>query len=357
MTSGDSDRGRQISPKPTQVTIRDVARLADTSIATVSIAFSSSKGIAPQTRRRIIEAANQLGWRPDRRASTLRRNRNAVVGVVYEVEQSFQGGLLDSLYISARRHNLEVVLAGATESNSELDCLRLLISERCNAIILTGATLEDSRIEQAARLVPVLSLCRTVDCPGVDVVTTDGVAGSQMAVRHLYDLGHRKIAHLQGLDKSMAAERETGYRSAMNDLGLADQALIFEAGDNLHAGVSTADKILEMRPADRPTGIVAYNDVSAHATVGRLRQKGVRVPEDISVIGFDNAPISRDPVISLTTISQPITDLAGEAMRILAARINGVTPVQTPQDNSDEAVICQLPTTLVLRNTTGPAPR
>ncbi|MFT0762332.1 LacI family DNA-binding transcriptional regulator [Actinomyces sp. F1_1611] len=334
-----------------RVTIRDVARLANTSISTVSAAFNGSPGVADHTRTRIFAAANRLGWRPDRRASHLRRNRTTMVGVVYEVEQSFQSGLLDHLYLAARGHDLEIFLAGATEHNSELTCVRLLLAERVNAVILTGSNLTDEQFSEVARQVPTLSLCRDVDAPGVDVIKTDGIRGVAEAVNYLHSLGHQRIAHVSGGTIPMGPERERGYRQAMSRLGLSRFLQVWSGGDTPAAGVMAAEQFLALAPEDRPTGITCFNDMSAHALIRRLHQAGLDVPGDVSVVGFDNAPISRDALLPLTTVAQPVEDMTVRALQLLADRIQSgllVTPGNEYRASLDSE--------LIIRATTGPRP-
>ena len=165
---GDAER-----PVPRRrVTIRDVARASFTSVATVSVALSGGAGVAAETRAHVQEVADRLGWRPNRYASNLRKTDSRLIGFVCEVEQVFQMGLVDSLYVAAQRKGLELVLAGATAHHDERTCVDESLRARCQAIILTGSGLTEAEMSELAGAVPLVSLCRLVHAPGVNVVVS-----------------------------------------------------------------------------------------------------------------------------------------------------------------------------------------
>lgn len=327
------------------VTIRDVAALASTSVSTVSAAFAARGGVAPDTRDRVFAAADALGWRPDRRASRLRRNQSAALGVAYEVTQAFQAALVDSIYLAARNQQIDVILAGATENHSEIECLRLLLMERCDGLLLTGGTLPEEFVATAAKQMPVVSLCRQLDIPGVDGVYSDSHQCVGLALDHLIELGHREIWYLGAVNHSMGLPREVAYREAMDSAGLG--AVVIEAGCTTADGISGADALLAMESL--PTALMCYNDVLAVALVRRLRQRGVSVPGDVSVIGYDNAPVAADPTVELTTVSQPHVQMTEEALRIVAERMKQGHPAGPGSERS-----VQMAGELVVRETTGP---
>lgn len=330
-----------------RVTIRDVARLAHTSVSTVSAAFSTHSSIAPETRQRVLEAANQLGWRADRRASQLRRSDYVVVGVVYEVQQAFQAQLVDALYAAAgKTPGVELFLAGATAHHSELECLRLLLTERCTGLMLTGAGLASPHIIEAARTMPVMSLCRSVDLPGVDEVYSDPDQGEDHAIEHLVSMGHRDIWFASAPGRSMGEEREAAFSAAMERRDLTSYMRILRVGDTVGAGVATADAIVEAPKP--PTAVVAYNDMVGAAIVRRLRQRGIRVPEDVSVVGYDDTDLASDPTIELTTIYQPGEAMAAKALELLNQRMT------SGMAGEGEEQRISFPARLVIRSSTGP---
>lgn len=303
-----------------RVTIRHVASLAGTSVSTVSASFNPDSRISTATRERVIAAANQLGWRPDRRAALLRRTSSSLVGMVYEVNRPFQSSLVDRMYAAAAELDLDIILAGATASHTELECLRLLLGERCDALVFTGSTLDSGHLEEAARLTPVLTLARSTNVPGVECVYSDAFEGQRLAVRHLYNLGHRNIGHIAGKNRSMSNERQQSYLTAMDEFGLGDQAQLFPFGDDMEAGIAAADMLFEM--SNRPTAVICYNDTVAAGLVTRLRQLGLRVPEDLGVVGYDNLPIAEASINQLTTIEQDSDAMCKAALAIISRCIS-----------------------------------
>lgn len=309
-----------------KVTIRDVARLAGTSTSTVSVALSGGGKVSESTRRRVIDAADRLGWRPDRRASGLRRFHSRSVGVVYEAEQSFQAHLLDAVYVELAKAQLEIVLAGATAHHTEQMCIAELLRDGCEALVLTGSGLGDREIAALARRLPTLSLCRQLSLGGVDVVACDSPQAAGMAVDALVALGHRRIVHVNGAGQPMAEARAQGYVEAMTRHGLTREIRILPGGSTVEAGVLAAHALRGM--SSPPTGVTCFNDICAAGLVRQLRLTGVRIPDDISVVGFDDAPVATDPTTSLTTVRQDVTALAREAARLLRGRIENGRPVR-----------------------------
>lgn len=327
-----------------QVTIRDVARLACTSVSTVSAAFSSTSSIAPATRERVVLAADELGWRPDRRASRLRRSSVNIIGVVYEVGRPFQASLVESLYQVAAEQDVELFLAGATGHHSELRCLDLLTAERCSGVVLIGAGPDPEVVMRAAKAVPIVSLCRTINLPGVDEVYSDVRTGQRKIVDHLFKLGHRDILYVGAPGRPTSVEREAAFRDAMDEFGL-DSTKIWQFGDGVEDGIRAADRFVAITGAS-PTATIMYNDVAASGFVSRLRQRGFQVPQDVSVVGYDDAPLAADPTLDLTTVQQPRLEMAHEAMRLMQARIGGHLAAGA------EEIRLAVSTKLVVRQTT-----
>ena len=248
---GDAER-----PVPRRrVTIRDVARASFTSVATVSVALSGGAGVAAETRAHVQEVADRLGWRPNRYASNLRKTDSRLIGFVCEVEQVFQMGLVDSLYVAAQRKGLELVLAGATAHHDERTCVDESLRARCQAIILTGSGLTEAEMSELAGAVPLVSLCRLVHAPGVNVVVSDDRMGLGQAVDHLSQLGHRRIYYADGGPAyPLAASRSNAYLSAMDACGLGDNARVIEGGNTAADGVRAAGRVLDCKPL--PTAVI-----------------------------------------------------------------------------------------------------
>lgn len=268
--------------------------------------------------------------------------------MVYEVEQGFQSSLVDAVYAAADERNLNVSLAGATVHHSEYRSASELLRDRAQAVVLTGSELTEDELGRLAKHLPVLSLGRWVEVPGVDVVVSDAEMGYRQAVDHLVDLGHRDIAHVDGSETSrLSARRVDAYKAAMAHHGLENQVRVVPGGNSLVAGVEAARYILEMEPF--PTAIVCYNDLLAVSIMRTLRDQGVRVPEEVSIVGYDDDPGAQDPTTNLTTVAQNATLMADAAMEVCDLRVTAEAVVSP----GDERMIV-LPTELKVRATTGP---
>lgn len=331
------------------VTMEDVAARAGVSRALVSIVFREAPGAADATRRRVLEAARELSYQPDSRASRLgrARTRSRTVGVVFGVGHDFHGDVLDGIYGAAAPADYEVLLSGVTRQRSERVAVRSMLAERCEALLLLGSALPARELASLAASVPVVSLLRPVRAVGVDVVRTDDTAGLDQAVRHLAGLGHDRIAYLDGGRAAGAAERRRGYRTAMRRLG-SDAVVLELPGGLTEADGALAAEAFRALPMPRPTAVAAFNDRCALGFIDVVRRQGLAVPGDVSVVGFDDIEQAGYPHVSLTTIHQDVEALGGAALDRVA------THLDTGVSDARELVIAP---TLVHRGSTGPPVR
>ncbi|HET7399665.1 MAG TPA: LacI family DNA-binding transcriptional regulator [Intrasporangium sp.] len=330
------------------VTMEDVAARAGVSRALVSIVFRGAPGAAEATRERVMAAARELDYQPDTRASRLGRSRTRTrtIGVVFGVGHDFHGDVIDSIYAAAGPADYSVVLSGVTRRRSEEAAIRALLAERCEALLLLGSQLPALEMGRLATSAPVVSLLRPVRAPAVGVVRSDDADGLGQAVRHLAGLGHVRIAHLYGGRVAGAAERRRGFRAAMSRLGPAAQPVELPGGLTERDGAAAAEAFLALPPG-RPTAVAAFNDRSALGFVDVVRRAGVRVPEQVSVVGFDDIEQAAYDHVSLTTIHQDVEALGRAAVEHVCARLDGVC------DPVRETVITP---TLVVRGSTAKAP-
>ena len=306
-----------------RVTMEDVAARAGVSRAIVSIVFRGVVGASDATRERVLAAARELDYRPDTRASRLGRTRTRMVGVTFSVGASFHGDLIQSLYTHADAAGDEVVLSGVTPERSEAAAVETLLAERCEAIVALGSALSTGELGRLAKRLPVVSVLRAVS-GAVDVVRTDDAEGLRLAVDHLVGLGHTRIALLDGGRAAGAAERRRGYRAGLRragDLG----AQVLTGGLTELDGASAAAAFLALGAA-RPTAVAAFNDRCALGFIDVVRQAGLRVPEDVSVVGFDDISQAAYPHVSLTTVRQDAEQLGAAAIRTVDARLSGDAP-------------------------------
>jgi DNA-binding LacI/PurR family transcriptional regulator len=325
-------------------TMEDVATRAGVSRALVSIVFRQVPGASESTRRHVLAAADELGYQPDRRASRLGRSRTRMLGVVFGLGHDFHAEVVDGIYAAAGDHGYEVVLSGVSPRRSELDAVRAVLAERCEAVVLIGSQLASRDIAELAERLPTVSVLRQLRVPAVDVVRTDEAAGLEELVDHLHGLGHQRILHLDGGNAPGAAPRRRGYLSAMDRWGLETEMLV--GGLTEESGASAADQILARSAARRPTAVAAFNDRCALGLMHTLIRGGLRVPEDISIAGFDDIAAAAYRYVGLTTVRQDTDRLGQLAVDRLRHRLEeGTAP-------SPAGVV---PAALMIRKTTASA--
>ena len=327
---------------PGRPTMTDVARRAGVSRALVSIVFRDVPGASEQTRVRVRAAAAELGYQPDRRARLLSRRRTRVLGVTFALGHVFHADLLVGLYRAAGEHDQELALSGTTPGRDETEAVADLLALRCDAVLLLGSGLGDAALADLAATVPTVVVARATAAPRVDVVRTDDVAGEALAARHLVDLGHTHLVHVDGGSAAGADERRLGFRTAVEAAGLVP-APPERGGLTEDAGAAAAERLLA-RP-HRPTGIAVFNDQSAAGLMDVLQQAGLRWPEDLSVVGYDDSPLARTRWAHLTTVRQDVDALARLAVQ------RAVERVEDPDGAGREDLVAP---SLVVRSSTGP---
>jgi DNA-binding LacI/PurR family transcriptional regulator len=308
-----------MSRRDRPATMEDVAARAGVSRALVSIVYRNAPGASEATRARILQAGAELEYRPDHRARLLGRQRTRLLGVTFDVRASFHGDLVEALYAAAEAAGYDLTLSAVAPSRDEIRAVQSLLDYRCEALILLGPQLRPSALAELAAVQPTVVVARKVRAKGVDVVRTDDADGLRQAVEHLVELGHREILHVDGGTAPGAAERRTGYRNAMRQAGLAPR--IITGGPTEDDGAEAARAIFEKSPDS--TAVTVFNDRSAVGFLDAARQTGRRVPEDLSVIGFDNASIARLTHVDLTTVAQDVPELAALATQRAIGRLNG----------------------------------
>lgn len=325
-------------------TLEDVAARAGVSRALVSIVMRDVPGASVQTRERVRRAADELGYRPDPRARRLRQHRTKVIGVTFTVGQEFHADLVDGLYVAADDLGYDVVLSGITPHRDEPRALRTLIDDRCEGLVLVGPEAPTRRLVELAARVPVVVLARRVR--GVDAVRSDDGAGAVLGADHLIALGHRRIVYLDGGRAPGAAERLRGYRRAVRAAGLPEQ--IRPGGLTESDGAVAATALLA--ESDLPTAVFAFNDRCALGVIDVLIRRGIQVPQQVSVVGFDDSPLAGLAHVDLTTIRQDSAGLAGVAVQRLVGRLDEPPAAADPLDLVREPA-------LVVRGSTSPPRR
>jgi DNA-binding LacI/PurR family transcriptional regulator len=342
MSRADEPSGNHRRPR-----LEDVAALVGMSPASVSMVLSGAPGPSAATRQRVLEAAAELGYRPDRTASLLARRRTHLVGVLMVAGNAFHAELVEDLYEAAERQGYDVVLSAVTRTRAERRATETLVDFRCEALVLLGPVAPAADLAALGRQLPVVVLGRRVTGNGVDVVRSADADGVGQAVDHLARLGHRSIAHVDGGRGPIAADRRRGYRQAMRRHGLAELVRVLPGDHTEAAGSMAARELLADGEDGLPTAVVAYNDHCALGLLDELTRAGIEVPGRVSVVGYDDSTLARLAHVNLTTVSQ---DAQGQAEHAVAAAVERLDGGRTA---SREVVLAPH---LVVRATTGPPP-
>ncbi|GAA0565870.1 LacI family transcriptional regulator [Saccharopolyspora erythraea NRRL 2338] len=324
-------------------TMSDVAARVGVSQALVSLVFRNQPGASAETRERVFQAAEELGYRPDAAAQLLRRTRSRQLGVLFTMRHPHDVDIVEAVYPAARKHGYNVVLSAMVATRGERQAVEELLALRSEAIIIIGTESSAHELAAVAGQTPVVEINPTARAAGVDVVRTADGNGVRQAVDHLAELGHRAIAHLDGGVMPGAGERRRGYRAAMRRHGLAEHIQIHSGDYTEESGAQAARELLAHD--ELPTAVIAGNDRSAHGLLTTLLRAGVRVPEDVSIVGYDDSQLARLSFIDLTSVRQDAAEVAELAVQAAVERLDdGRT--------ADRDIV--LNPTLVVRGSTGP---
>jgi DNA-binding LacI/PurR family transcriptional regulator len=304
-------------------------------------------GPSAATRERVLEAADRLGYRPDRAASALASRRNRTLGVLMDVSNPFHAELILDLYDAAENCGYKLVLSTINRRNDEHSAIEALVDSRCEALILLGPESSGKFLDRLGHQLPVVVIGRTVASGVVDVVRTADDEGVLRAVEYLVDLGHTRIAYANGPRGTVSTLRKKGYEDAMRGAGLGAEICALKGGQNEADGSRVAAQTLA-RSGDRPTALITFNDRCAIGLTYELAHRGLDVPDGISIVGFDDSPVARLPQIDLTRVAQDARALADNAMHGLVDRLD--------QDRRGRGEVIVTPH-LIVRGTTGPPPR
>ena len=310
-------------------TIYDVARAAGVSTSTVSHVLNGTRYVSVETEHRVRQAMQELHYRPNSLARGLVRQETQTLAlIVPDNVNPFFAELARGIEDHGFAAGYNVILCNSDRNTSkELAYLDMLISKRVDGIIyMTMSTQIDQLQPLLDNRIPLVTFDR--DYEGIDTVLLDNEQGGYDATRHLIDLGHRHIACIGGPDaKTRSHERVRGYERAMVEAGLVvDERLIQPGAWTYESGQAAARRLLHL-PVP-PTAIFACNDLMAIGVISALREQGLRVPEDVSVVGFDDIPFGAYFFPPLTTLATPLMEVSQRLCQLLLDRINGQLPPQ-----------------------------
>ncbi|MFV0253320.1 MAG: LacI family DNA-binding transcriptional regulator [Beutenbergiaceae bacterium] len=302
-----------------RVTLADIAARTGYSRAHVSLVLRGAPGASEESRARVLAAARDLGYRPDARARALAGQRSWSMGVMFGQASTFHLDLIDGVYSAVESRGYSVVLSAMTPRRDEAQALATLNDFRTDGLFMLGPATANPVL--AGRR-PVAVIGWHVDDPTVDSVYTSDAQGIDTAIAHLSDLGHRRIAHIDGGDGLIAQSRRACYMASMRSRGLADGIEVYSGGETQLAGQRAALELIH--GPQRPTAVLCYNDDVAVAAIPILEHHGLSVPGDVSVVGWDDTALAQVSPVPLTTVRQEPAMLAEAAFSRLIARIDGM---------------------------------
>jgi LacI family transcriptional regulator len=328
-------------------TIKDVAREANVSVATVSRVFNDSGPVSEETRRRIRDVAARLRYSPHGGARSLITNKTFTIGVLLpDLYGEFFSEVIRGMDQAAQRQGYHLLVSGSHDEKTEIEAALLAMRGRVDGVIAMSPHLDaPSLVANVPATLPIVLLNCPVNGASYDALTIENRRGAYDMVRHLAALGHQSIAIIRGADGNYdAAERLEGYRSALKRLRIARRDEWEIDGDFTEAsGHRAIARVLALD--DRPTAVFAANDAMAIGALCALREAGVRVPEDIAVVGFDDIPLAKYMSPPLTSVHVAISDLGARGVETLLHAIES--------KNGHTRQRQHLPTTLVIRRSCG----
>lgn len=315
-------------PQPLAVTSHDVARVAGVAQSSVSRALRGAPGVSELTRQRIVDAAAQLGYTPSEVGRSLVTRSTRTVGIlVTDLSSVFYPHLVGPLHEQVTESGYRmVVFTDGVEGDVPGDelAIRRLLDRSIDGAILTTSKLEGTLPRQlAVRGLPFVFLTRYVEDVIADCSIVDNALGASLMAAEVIRVGHRRVAAIFGPeDTSTGRDRDRGTRAALRAAGIELRPEMVERGPFLYeTGYQSMRRLLALRP--RPTVVICGNDTIAIAALNAARALGVRVPEAVSVVGFDDLPMAAWEAFELTTVRQPMEEMAKTAVRLLVDRIEG----------------------------------
>ncbi len=301
----------------------DVAARAGVSRSLVSLVMSSSPRVSDQSKAKVVNAAEELGYRPNLWARSLASGRTMTVGVMLnDLHNPFFTEMAEGVAEAAIETGLEVLItSGWQRESGERAAIDSLLNLRVDGIVLGSARLSTALLEDYGSQIPLVGVNAFAEPSTCDTVTNHETHGAELAVEHLAALGHKQIAHINSGNGAGAPERRSAFTKAMMNRGLAP--IVVDGDFNETAGYEAAKQIFNL--TDPPTAVFAGNDLSAIGVMTYLNEIGMDVPGDVSIVGYDDSILAAIGTVSLTTIHQPREQLGRRAMELLSERIDGRT--------------------------------
>lgn len=299
----------------------DVAARAGVSRALVSLVMRDSPRVSDRSREKVRAAATELGYRPNLWARNLASGQTKTIGVMLnDLHNPYFTEMAEGVAAMAAESGLQILInSGWQRAAGELEAIEALLELRTDGIVLGAPRLSGDVLADLAAQAPIVSVSHYGRPGSFDTVSNDECFGADLVVEHLVGLGHERIAHISAGGAAGGPERRAGFVASMVRFGLAP--IVVDGDFTEGAGFEAASQLMGLRAP--PTAICAANDLAAIGVLAHLHDLGSRVPEDVSVVGYDDTVLAGIGPVSLTTVHQPRQQLGHRAMELLLERMAG----------------------------------
>ncbi|MFC5862795.1 LacI family DNA-binding transcriptional regulator [Acidicapsa dinghuensis] len=335
--------------RPERTDIRTIARLANVSIATVSRTINGVTTVDPKLSKRVWDVVEKLDFVPNTQARALVSGRSKILGlIISEITNPFFPELIQGFEDIAVDNGYEILVSSTNHDPQRMShCIRRMLERKVEGVAIMTFGIEEPLLDQLAkRKVPMVFIDHGPDRAGISVLKIDYHHGIRQAVQHLAALGHRSIAFVSGPHHLHSAQsRLAAYNKSMQECGIQPLSEQIAEGDHtLEGGGAAMEKLLALNPL--PTAVVCSNDLTAIGVLHKLYRTGLKVPDDISVIGFDDIHIAEVMMPPLTTVQMSRADIAKAAFEALRSHVEATDSKPAPREY-------KVPTQLIVRESTG----
>jgi LacI family transcriptional regulator len=328
VTSSSVSSSPRAARVTTVVTLDQVARMAGVSPSTVSRILNGTAEVSEVKRQSVEKAVATLGFVPNPMARGLAGGRTLSIGVITQaIDSPFYGMALSGIEQALDQAGYSALyVSGHWDAKAEAKCIEVLRSRRVDGLIVLSGRLSDQALKVCAKTMPVVVTGRSLKAPGLYSLNFDNFEGGRLATQHLIDLGHRRIAFIAGAPNHPdAAERYRGYRTALESASLGvDPALEIAGNFQEESGLQAVEKLIAEQ--QKFTAIFAANDQMAFGAAVGLHRNGLRVPQDVALIGFDDLPMATYSVPPLSSIHESAYELGTLAAGSMLQLLNGAKP-------------------------------
>ena len=341
-------KAKRVDNGPERMDIRTIARAANVSIATVSRTINHVATVNPEIAKRVWKVIDELDYFPNTQARALVSGRSRLFGlIVSEITNPFFPELIQGFEDIAVEHGYEILVSSTNYDPQRMaHCIRRMLERKVEGVAVMTFGIEEPLLEQLAkRKVPMVFIDVAPERPGISLLKIDYRHGMLQGVQHLVALGHRDIAFITGPAKLHSAQSRTAaFSRSLKECGITpNPAWLLEGDHTLEGGIAATEQLLSAKPM--PTAVMCSNDMTAIGVLHKLYRAGLRVPDDLSVIGFDNIHISEVTIPPLTTIQMSRYELARAAFTALCAQVEDPEGAHQREYN--------ISTDLVVRESTG----